>query len=240
MPVRRADWANKTRGGLTDVKFLRVQEPLPETAGELCAVALDLRADPAGIYLGERASESQVKRLSETGELAQYRVIHFATQGALAGQVEGNGEPGLLLAPPEVPSKRDDGYPTASEIAALKLDADWVILSACNTAAGGAKNTEALSGLARAFLYAQARALLVSRWEVNSDATVKLITGVMSQLGADKSKGRAEAMRQSMLALIDKGDQQEAHPAFWAPFVVVGEGGAARAAHFRCHLAQAD
>ncbi len=63
---------------------------------------------------------------------------------------------------------------------------------------------------------------------MNSDATVKLITGAMSRLGADKSKGRAEAMRQSMLALIDKGDQQEAHPAFWAPFVVVGEGGAAR------------
>ena len=103
-----------------------------------------------------------------------------------------------------------------------------MILSACNTAAGGAHGAEALSGLARAFIYTQARAPLVSHWAVNSDATVKLITGAMSRLAADKSMGRAEAMRQSMLALIDNGTPQEAHPAYWAPFVLVGEGGASR------------
>ena len=117
---------------------------------------------------------------------------------------------------------------TASEIAALKLDADWVILSACNTAAGGAQGAEALSGLARAFIYAQARALLVSHWEVDSDAAVKLITGAMTRLAANKDIGRAEAMRQSMLALIGNGAPQEAQPAFWAPFVLAGEGGAGR------------
>ncbi len=83
-----------------------------------------------------------------------------------AGQVQGNAEPGLLLTPPATATEEDDGYLTASEIAGLKLDADWVILSACNTAAGGAQGAEALSGLARAFIYAQARALLVSHWEV--------------------------------------------------------------------------
>ncbi len=88
------------------------------------------------------------------------------------------------------------------------------------------RGAEALPGLARAFIYAQARTLLVSHWGVNSDATVKLITGAMSRLAANKSMGRAEAMRQSMLALIDKGEPQDAHPALWAPFVVVGEGGA--------------
>ena len=150
--------------------------------------------------------------------------MHFATHGALAGQVTGNNEPGLLLTPPDKPSEEDDGYLTASEIAALKLDADWVILSACNTAAGGAKGAEALSGLARAFFYAQARALLVSHWAVNSDATVKLVTGAMGRL-ANKDIGRAEAVRQAMLALIDHGEPGEAHPAFWAPFVVVGNGG---------------
>jgi CHAT domain-containing protein len=101
-----------------------------------------------------------------------------------------------------------------------------VILSACNTAAGGAEGAEALSGLARAFFYAGARALLVSHWSVYSDATVKLITGAIGRIAADKSVGRAEAMRQSMLALIDKGATYETHPAFWAPFVVVGEGAA--------------
>ncbi|MGA7324297.1 MAG: CHAT domain-containing tetratricopeptide repeat protein [Rhodomicrobium sp.] len=216
------------RGGLADVSFIRFQVPLPETADELCAVASDVHADPDEIYLGARATEREVKRLSESGRLAQYRIVHFATHGALAGQVQGNAEPGLLLTPPAVPSEEDDGYLTASEIAGLKLDADWVILSACNTAAGGAEGAEALSGLARAFIYAQARALLVSHWEVDSNATVKLITGAMSRLAANKSMGRAEAMRQSMFALIDIGEPQEAHPAFWAPFVVVGEGAAAR------------
>ena len=225
---RRGVTPVQTRGGLADVEFLRGQAPLPETADELCAVARDLHADVGELRLGERATEREVKRLSETGQLAQYRIVHFATHGALAGQVQGNAEPGLLLTPPATATEEDDGYLTASEIAGLKLDADWVILSACNTAAGGSQGAEALSGLARAFIYAQARALLVSHWEVDSTATVKLITGAMSRLAANKSMGRAEAMRQSMLALIDKGEPREAHPAFWAPFVTVGEGGAGR------------
>ncbi len=216
------------RGGLANVEFLRGQDPLPETAKELCDVARDLHADLSEIRLGARANEREVKRLSESSQLAQYRIVHFATHGALAGQVQGNAEPGLLLTPPKEPSEEDDGYLTASEIAALKLDADWVILSACNTAAGGAQNAEALSGLARAFIYAQARALLVSHWEVNSEAAVTLITGAMSRLANDKEMGRAEAMRQSMLALIGGGKDYEAHPAFWAPFVLVGEGRAAK------------
>ena len=218
----------QTRGGLADVSFLRAQAPLPETAGELCAVARDVGADPREIYLGARATEHVVKRLSETGELAKYRIVHFATHGALAGAVAGNAEPGLIMTPPDTPSREDDGYLTAPEIAALKLDADWVILSAFNTAAGGALSAEALSGLARAFIYAQARALLVSHWGVNSEATVKLITGALSRLAADKAIGRAEAMRQSMLDLIDHGKAEETHPANWAPFMVVGEGGAGR------------
>jgi CHAT domain-containing protein len=162
--------------------------------------------------------------LSETGALARYRIVHFATHGALSGEVNSNSEPGLILTPPEEATAEDDGYLTASEIASLKLDADWVILSACNTAAGDATGAQALSGLARAFFYAQARALLVSHWAVNSDASVKLITGAIKRLAAHERMGRAEAMRQSMLALIDKGNSQEAHPSYWAPFVVVGEG----------------
>lgn len=215
----------ETRGELADISQLREQVPLPETAVELCAVARDVGADLGDIRLGARATEREIKHLSESGQLAQYRIVHFATHGALAGQVRGNAEPGLLLTPPDVPNEEDDGYLTASEIAVLKLDADWVILSACNTAAGSAQGAEALSGLARAFIYAQARALLVSHWEVNSDATVKLIMGAMSRLAADKTMGRAEALQQSMLALIDNGKPAEAHPAYWAPFIVVGEGG---------------
>jgi len=209
---------------LADVAQIRMQVPLPETADELCAVAHDLRVDSKDIWLGARATEADIKRLSDTGELSSYRIIHFATHGALAGQVSGNSEPGLLLTPPDKATERDDGYLSASEITALKLDADWVILSACNTAAASAEGAKALSGLARAFFYAGARALLVSHWAVYSDATVKLITGAVGRMAADKAVGRAEALRQSMLALIDNGKANETHPSYWAPFVVVGEG----------------
>jgi CHAT domain-containing protein len=212
------------RGGLADVTEIRLQVPLPETADELCAVARDLSVTGDEIRLGERATETEIKRLSETGELSKYRVVHFATHGALAGQVSGKSEPGLLLTPPAAATETDDGYLSASEIAALKLDADWVILSACNTAAGGAEGAEALSGLARAFFYAGARSLLVSHWAVDSASTVKLTTKALSIMSADKSVGRAEALRRSMLAMIESGDQKEVHPAYWAPFVVVGEG----------------
>jgi CHAT domain-containing protein/tetratricopeptide (TPR) repeat protein len=226
MGERRGVLPLDLRTGLADVKQIRMQVPLPETADELCAVGRDLRVSSHDIRLGGRATEAEIKSLSETGELAKYRIIHFATHGALSGQVSGNSEPGLLLTPPATATEGDDGYLSASEITGLKLDADWVILSACNTAAGGMEGAEALSGLARAFFYAGARALLVSHWAVYSDATVKLITRAVGRMAADRSVGRAEAMRQSMLALIDKGTAHEAHPSYWAPFVVVGEGAA--------------
>jgi CHAT domain-containing protein len=223
---RRSVLPLNLRSGLADAGEIRSQAPLPETADELCAVARDLRVSDIDIRLGNGATEGEIKRLSEAGELAKYRIVHFATHGALAGQVGGNSEPGLILTPPQTATERDDGYLSASEITTLKLDADWVILSACNTAAGSAEGAEALSGLARAFFYAGARALLVSHWAVASDATVKLITGSVERMAPDKRIGRAEAMRQSMLALIDRGVDYETHPAFWAPFVVVGEGAA--------------
>jgi CHAT domain-containing protein len=207
---------------------IKAQAPLPETAEELCAVAADLKADPRDIHLGALASEREVKRLSTAGELAKYRMLHFASHGVLPGDLAGTGEPGLILTPPEAASEQDDGFLSASEIAALKLDADWVVLSACNTAAGGATSAETLSGLGRAFIYAGARALLVSHWAVYSDATVKLITAAASEMSRDPGVGRAEATRRAMLALIDKGSPAEAHPAFWAPFVVVGDGAAGR------------
>jgi len=212
--------------GLVDLTFLRTQPPLPETADELCAVARDLHADAAAVQLGRHAAEAEVKRLSKDGALARYRVLHFATHGAMVGEVVGASEPGLVLTPPESATGIDDGYLSASEIALLKLDADLVILSACNTAAGGAEGSEALSGLARSFFYAGARALFVSHWAVNSAATVRLITMALSAMAADAKIGPAEALRGSISAFIARGSDAEVHPANWAPFVVVG--GAAR------------
>ena len=218
------------RGGVAEVADIRIQVPLPETADELCTVARKLGVSDSDLWLGARANEREIKRLSGSGQLATYRIVHFATHGALAGELEADAEPGLILTPPGEATPDDDGYLSASEIAALKLDADWVILSACNTAAGATKGAEALSGISRAFFYAGARALLVSHWAVNSDSTVKLITKTLSTMAADKTIGRSEALRRSMVALIERGSPHEAHPAYWAPFVVVGEGSTAELA----------
>jgi hypothetical protein len=127
------------------------------------------------------------------------------------------------LTPPSQASEDDDGLLTASEVAQLEFDADWVILSACNTTAGDDLEAEALSGLARAFFYAGSRAPLASHWYVDSKAAVALVTRAFAEINAQAGVGRAEALRRAMLALVGQGGRL-AHPAIWAPFVVVGEG----------------
>lgn len=212
--------------GRADVALLRRQEPLPETADEICDVGRSLAAAPADILLGARATERAVKSLSASGALANYRVLHFATHGLLphetASIAGGLTEAALLLTPPNQATDEDDGLLTASEVTLLKLNADWVIMSACNTG-GGDRSGEALSGLARAFFYAGARALLVSHWYVDSAAAVALTTRTFDEMKRNPKLGRAEALRRSTQALIARGGPF-AHPAIWAPFVIVGEG----------------
>ncbi|NLA68184.1 MAG: CHAT domain-containing protein, partial [Gammaproteobacteria bacterium] len=151
-------------------------------------------------------------------------VLAFATHGLLSGELPGLAEPALVLPPPDIATPEDDGLLTASEVAALKLSADWVLLSACNTAGSdGQPGAEGLSGLARAFLYAGARSILVSHWPVRDDAAARLTADAMAALGS--GVGRSEALRRAMLRLMeDERDLSLAHPASWAPFVVVGEG----------------
>jgi tetratricopeptide (TPR) repeat protein/CHAT domain-containing protein len=196
---------------------------LLDTADELKAVGTALGASPSDIHLEEDASETTVKRT----KLDTYRVVYFATHGLVAGDVKGLGEPSLALTLPAKPNSLDDGLLTASEVSALKLNADWVVLSACNTAAGQSPGAEALSGLARAFFYAGARALLVSHWSVASDAATRLTTSTFAAMAADPKVGRAEALRRAMLAYMnDASKPTNAHPAFWGPFSVIGEGAA--------------
>jgi CHAT domain-containing protein len=212
---------------IADVALLRAQLPLPETATELCDVAASFGTAAAEmddvVRLGARAIEPDVKAMSDSGRLAEFRTVHFATHAALAGQVRGTVEPGLILTPPSKGTAADDGYLTASEIAQLKLNADWVILSACNTAGGSGQDTNALSGLARAFFYAGARSLLVSRWAVASNAAVQLIRNAFSEIKTNPTIGRAAAIQLAMKSFVE-GAGGSAHPALWAPFFVVGEG----------------
>ena len=198
---------------------------LPDTADELNAVAKDLGAPASDIHLGSDANETTVKR----ARLSDYGIIYFATHGLVAGDVKGLAEPSLALSIPKQPSDLDDGLLTSSEIAQLKLNADWVVLSACNTIAGDKPGAEALSGLARSFFYAGARALLVSHWAVDSQAATRLAIATFDRLKSDPGMGRAEALRQAMLGYLnDASTPKNAYPAFWGPFALIGEGAGRR------------
>ncbi len=203
---------------------------LPDTGEEVREIARALKADPVkDVFLNAEANE---KRVLET-DLAHRRVVMFATHGLVPGDLDGLTQPALALTSPEVVPDAGDGLLTMDEILSLKLDADWVVLSACNTAAGTGAGAEAVSGLGRAFFYAGARALLVSNWPVETVAARLIMTDLFRRQVDNARLGKAEALRQSMLALIDGPGAVDAktrrtlytyaHPLFWAPFVVVGD-----------------
>jgi CHAT domain-containing protein len=168
-------------------------------------------------------------------DLSGYKVLAFATHGLVPGELDGLTQPALALSSPRVTGEAGDGLLTMEEILALKLDADWVILSACNTAAGAEAGAEAASGLGRAFFYAGTRALLVTNWSVHSQSARELVTDLFRRQTSDASLTRGEALREAMMALVDgrgyvddHGETQfaYAHPLFWAPYSIIGDGGA--------------
>jgi CHAT domain-containing protein/Tfp pilus assembly protein PilF len=213
------------RGAQVDIAALGQHLPqLPATRKEVNEIARELKADSRDMKLGAAATETAVKQTA----LDQYRIVYFATHGLVAGELEpfakSQAEPALVLSIPEQPTDLDDGLLTASEVAQLKLDADWVVLSACNTAAEEKPGAEALSGLARAFFYAGARSLLVSHWNVDDEAAARLMIGTLRAISRNLKLSHAEALRHSMLAMLDSATSDvEADPRLWAPFVVVGE-----------------
>jgi CHAT domain-containing protein/tetratricopeptide (TPR) repeat protein len=205
--------------------------PLPDTAEEVRSIAAALGADPAqDVFTGKAASEASLRTLG----LDRYRIVAFATHGLIPGDLDGLSQPALALSAPAVRTSKEDGLLTMGEILGLKLDADWVVLSACNTASGDGRGAEAVSGLGRAFFYAGTRAILASNWPVESSSARTLTTDVFARQAADRSLGRAEALRRAMVSLIDGGGMKDAggrvlftyaHPIFWAPFSLFGEAG---------------
>jgi len=216
-------------GELADQQGLAGLAPLAGAESELQQLRTLYGPSSSTLFTGVAATE----RVVRTTRLDDVEVISFSTHGLLAQEamtVAGISEGGLVLtpptlqSPPRAPDLLDDGFLTATEASELRLNADWVILSACNTAQGGRVGDAALSGLARAFFFAGARALLVSQWPVDDIATERLMVEALR-----RNKGgvpRGEALRAAMQAILnDRADDRFAHPSAWAPFILVGDGG---------------
>jgi CHAT domain-containing protein len=205
---------------------------LPDTAEEIKTIAATLNADvQRDTFLGKEASEQKVK----TTTLSDRKVISFATHVLVPGDLDGLDQPALALSSPSVTGEHEDGILTMGEVLPLKLNADWVVLSACNTGASEGSGAEAISGLGRAFFYAGTRSLLVSMWPVETTSARKLVTGIFQNQKNSPALSRAHALHKSIIDLIDKGylmDEHSgkiaasySHPFFWAPFIIVGDPG---------------
>jgi CHAT domain-containing protein/tetratricopeptide (TPR) repeat protein len=227
--------AARRRGASSGTKSSELSRglpPLPGAGKELRAMADALGAPSGSVHMGAQATEASVKT---SPGLARANVVAFATHGLLSNEVKGIDEPSLVFTPPAKASAADDGLLTASEAAQLKLTADWVILSACNTAGSdGTPGGDAMSGLARAFLYAGAKALLASHWHVFDDATAALTVETLTIQRANPMLAKSQALQKAMAAVrtghradgsrIAGWTSEWAHPAYWAPFVLISAG----------------
>lgn len=205
---------------LADGRFLNGLAPLPETQVEVFALAQLSGAGKGDVMVGEMATETGIKAAS----LDQYRLVLFATHGLVTGELSGVDEPGLVLTPPSVPTSTDDGYLGLSEITNLRFNADMIILSACNTAAGdGRSGAPGLSGLARGFLSAGARSVAVTHWSIPSQATLSLNVAWLRAKTASPTSDWADALRQGISDMVlTEGPASFAHPANWGAFEVFG------------------
>ncbi len=195
---------------------------LPETRQEVTELATILGADKGrDLVLGARATRASVLEQNRSGALARKQVVVFATHGLLAGDLPGLTQPALAMTATRDP--KDSPLLTLEDVLGLKLNADWVVLSACNTAGADGRAEEALSGLARGFFYAGSRSLLVTHWSVESESAMRLTTRTFQAYKSNPNLRRAEALRTAMLDTMQM--PQFAHPAFWAPYALVGEGG---------------
>lgn len=210
------------KGKLADPEKLRALAKLPQAEAELRSLGKTF-AGKAEVMIGPQATEAAVKA---SKSIPGARFVVFSTHGLLATEVGDNAEPGLVFTPPQAASELDDGLLTASEVAGLKLTADLVALSACNTAASSGKaGAEGLSGLARAFFFAGARSLLVSHWAVSDAATSLLMQQTFDNIQKGDIAGRARALQAAMKAVRNEGTGQFVSPKYWAAFTLVGEPG---------------
>jgi len=206
---------------------VRLLEELTETSRELTNIARILGEGSSRLLLREEASESRLRRQA----IGQFRVLSLATHGLIQGGIPGLTEAALVLTPESDADSRRDGLLTASEIADLTLNADLVVLSACNTARYelGQFGVE-VQGLAAAFAISGVPSTVAVLWSVESRRTEPLMTKFFGAYLSESVPGPAEALRIAMAdALASARGTAYAHPRFWAPFIVLGDGRARKA-----------
>jgi CHAT domain-containing protein len=200
---------------------------LKESAEEAAAIGKEVKGKPEDMYLREKATEENVYKT----KLKEARYLLFSTHGLLGGDFTGVAEPALALTLINNPPGKD-GFLGMSEVLGLDLNAELIILSACNTSGKGDKagSGEGFVGLTRSFMYAGTRSILVTHWSVESQAARDLM---VESFKAMQKATKPEALRQAKLKMKSstRDDQNAlgtklslAHPFFWAPFVIVGEG----------------
>ena len=185
---------------------------LPNAEAELKRMDAALGLPGSIVLTGADATEGRVRALP----LKTYSVVAFATHGLVSGDLQSLREPALVMT---AGGTGEDGLLTASEIAGYPLDADWVILSACNTGSGREAGAAGYSGLAKAFLQAGGRNVLVSLWPVRDDAAAAI--SVDTVRGYARGRSEAAALRIATLKFMKSGSFAASHPAVWAPFSLV-------------------
>jgi CHAT domain-containing protein/Tfp pilus assembly protein PilF len=194
---------------------------LRHSGEEVRAVGRLVGAPADAILTGGQAREAAVKDASASGALARARYVHFATHGILGLDI--GQQPALVLSLVGNDEQRDedgginDGFLRLDEVTRLKLNADLVVLSACETGRGRLYAGEGVSGLARAFLYAGSRGVVCSLWSVDDRETAILMTRLYS--GLKDGQAAADALRAAKLEMIRAGKP----PVYWAPFILIGE-----------------
>ena len=184
---------------------------LIESRREVEQIAALFPKDQVSLLLREQASEENAKT---AGRVNQFRFVHFATHGLL--NEEKPAHSGLIL---NLAQQSEDGLLQAYEIFNLKLNADLVVLSGCETGLGKEVKGEGLVGLSHAFFYAGTPALVVSLWKVQDRSTADLMVNLYQEMSRTRTK--SEALRQAKLRLIQQG--RYADPYYWAAFVLTGD-----------------
>ncbi len=201
--------------------------PLPGTRKEIDAVGrLVFHVKPQDMVLGAGFTKAAL-----TGtDLTQFRIVHLATHALLPSELRCRSEPLIALSADPAATDASSAFLGLSEVLSIKLDADLVLLSACNTAGpGGDGAGDALSGLAKAFFFAGARGLMVTHWELEDTAGPVLTALTLSQWGAARDCA-ADLRRAKLYMIVALGSKPGpsfaffTHPFAWAPFVLIGDG----------------